>query len=212
MSPADVLRITTALGLASSTGLNTTLPLFLTGLLGRWGLVSLSAPYQNLSSIPALLILFVLVVAEFFADKLPLLATVVHVIQWPAAVGAGIFLAASQLTAVATPREPLALLGPMLFITWVGVGLTIPLLGGLIAALVHGLRLAIRPLVTASTLGFGHALLSLIEDGYAALLALTALLLPAVGAVLLLVLLGSLVLAAGWLLRLRTGVRRLFPR
>jgi hypothetical protein len=202
MSQADWLRTATALGLASSTGLNTTLPLFLTGLLGRWGLVSLTAPYSSLSSTPALLILFLLMVAEFLADKLPFFATVVHVIQWPAAIAAGAFLAASQVAVMTTPNGVLTPLGPVLLITWVRVSLALPLIGGVLAALIHGIRLAVRPLVSAATLGLGHGLLSLAEDSYAALLTLTALLVPVVGATLLLALLGSLLLAVVWLLQL----------
>lgn len=212
MSGADLLRTATALGLASSTGLNTTLPLFLTGLLGRWGLVRLPSPYSGLSSTPVLLILSLVVVAEFLADKLPVLATVVHVIQWPAALGAGAFLAASQVAATPAPRQVLPPLGLVLLTTWVGAGLAITMLGGLIAALVHGTRLAVRPLVTASTLGIGDLPLSLAEDGSAALLALTALLLPLVGAIVLIALLGSMLLAALRLLQVRAGFRRLSPR
>lgn len=211
VSQVDLLRTTTALGLASSTGLNTTLPLLLTGLLGRWGLVPLTAAYSTLSSTPALLILFLLVVAEFLTDKLPVLATVVHILQWPTTLAAGAFLAASQVVSTAAPRPALAPLGPVLLLMLAGAGLALPVAGGLIAALIHGMRLSVRPLVTASTLGVGQLLLSLAEDGYAALLTLTALLLPLVGAVLLLALLGSILLAVVWLLRLWAGLGRIAP-
>ena len=45
-----LLGTTTAFGLAASAGLNTTLPLLIVGLLARFGLLALSAPYDALAS------------------------------------------------------------------------------------------------------------------------------------------------------------------
>jgi hypothetical protein len=106
-SPDDLLRTATALALGASAGLNITLPLFLTGLLDRCAPGTLSAPYSHLSSPPVLVVLIVLIVGEFLAGKLTGVATVLHLIQSPAAIVAGAFLTASGLATLLTPRAML---------------------------------------------------------------------------------------------------------
>ena len=180
----QLLGTATAFGLAASTGLNTTLPLLIVGLLARFDLLDLASPYDALSSTTALGGLVLLSVLEVVGDKVPALDTAVHAVQWPLAAAAGAVLFASQTSAV----------------TWVSPGLAI-LIGLLTAGAVHGARAAVRPLVTASTLGFGNTGVSTAEDTYAVTLAGTAVLAPAVGLVLLLALLGAIAWAGWWVLR-----------
>ena len=185
-----LLGTAAAFGLAASAGLNTTLPLLLVGALARFGLLSLAPPFDALASDVALIGLLCLVAVEFLADKIPGFDSVAQAVQWPLAATAGAILFASQSSVISGVSPGLAIL----------VGL-------LTAGTVHGLRTAFRPVVTASTVGLGNPLVSLMEDAWAGALAITAILAPGLALILLLVLAVVPLLAAGWLVRkgLRMG-------
>jgi hypothetical protein len=204
---APLLSTTTALGLAAASGLNTTLPLVLAGLLARSGHLPLAPPYDALSSTPVLVLLTLLAAGELVGDKTPGLDSVLQALQWPAAGAAGAVLCASQV-ADSAPLPAPALSGPLLTITGVAPGLAL-VVGGLAALAVYSARTLVRPVVTVTTLGLGNSVVSAGEDLYALLLAASAVLLPVLGLVLLLLLGGvvvSIMLAAR---RLRRGLGRL---
>jgi hypothetical protein len=165
MAP-ELLGVASAFGLASAAGLNTTLPLLLVGLLYRFGALSLAAPYDAVGSDVALVGLGLLVALELAADKVPGLDSLVQAIQWPLTLAAGAILFASQQS----------------IITEVSPGLAV-LVGVLTAGGVHALRTALRPAVTASTLGLGNPAVSAVEDilstGLVVVAVLTPLLIPA---------------------------------
>jgi hypothetical protein len=163
-----LLGTATAFGLAASAGLNTTLPLLLVGLLARFGLLTLTAPFDALASDVTLAGLFVLAALEFVGDKIPGADSVVHTLQWPLAGTAGAILFASQTSVISGVSPELAIL----------VGL-------LTAGSIHGVRTATRPAVTVLSAGMGNPVVSAIEDGYAVALAATAVLAPAIGLLLL---------------------------
>ena len=188
---AQLLGAVTAFGLAASTGLNTTLPLLIVGLLARVGAIDLAAPYDALSSYSVMAGLSGLAALEFVGDKVPALDSAVHAVQWPAAAAAGAILFASQSGAV----------------TWVSPELAI-IIGVLTSGGVHSLRMAARPLVTVSTLGMGNTAVSATEDAGAVTLAGTAVLAPVIALVLLVALLALLWLAAVWVLRRAPRRRR----
>jgi hypothetical protein len=150
----QLLGTATAFGLASSVGLNTTLPLLLVGLLTRFGLVELTPPYDALGSFVTLVGLAVLAATEFVADKVPALDTVVQVLQWPAAAVAGAILFASQTSVIRSVSPELAIL-----------------VGVVTSGAVHGARTAARPLITGLTGGLGNPAVSATEDAGAVSLA-----------------------------------------
>lgn len=158
----SLLGIAAAFGLATSAGLNTTLPLLVVGLLARSGLMQLTAPFDALTSDVALAGLGLLAVIELIGDKIPALDTVFHVIQLPLAATAGAILFASQTSTI----------------TWVHPGVAI-LVGVLTAGGVHGVRAALRPLVTAATGGMGNTFVSLAEDAISLTFAAAAAIIPA---------------------------------
>ena len=170
----SLLSIAGAFGLAASAGLNTTLPLLVIGLLARGGLLALGAPFDALGSDVAIVGLGLLALIELVGDKVPVVDSVVHAIQWPLAATAGAILFASQTSSV----------------TWVHPGLAI-VVGVLTAGGVHALRSAVRPAVTTMTLGAGNAVVSLVEDVVAVGLVLLSVLAPLLA---LLALLGLVVL------------------
>ena len=179
-----LLGTAAAFGLAASTGLNTTLPLLIVGLLTRFGLIELNAPYDALGSNVALAGLVVLSAIEFIGDKVPALDSVIHAAQWPLAATAGAILFASQTSVI----------------SWVSPGLAV-IVGLLVAGTVHSARMAFRPAVTASTFGLGNTATSTAEDAFAVTLAGTSVLAPLLGLVLLLALVAVLVLAGSWAVR-----------
>ena len=175
----QLLGITAAFGLAASAGLNTTLPLLIVGLLARFGLLALAAPYDALASDVALGGLALLAVLEFVGDKVSGFDTVVQAVQWPLAAAAGAILFASQ-TSVVTSVSP---------------GLAI-VIGLLTAGSVHAARTVVRPMVTGLTLGLGNPVVSVVEDGLAVALAGASILAPGLALVLRAVALPWLVIAA----------------
>jgi hypothetical protein len=179
-----LLGTASAFGLAASAGLNTTLPLLIVGLLARFGLITLGAPFDALAGDVALVGLAVLAVMEFVGDKIPGADSVVQLLQWPMAAAAGAILFASQTSVV----------------SWVSPQLAI-LVGLLTAGAVHGVRTTLRPLVTTSTVGLLNPVQSFGEDAYAVALAGTAALFPALALLLLLLLVGGAVWAFTWIVR-----------
>jgi hypothetical protein len=63
--------VATAFGLAGAAGLNAWLPVVAAAVLDRAGVVDLAAPFDQLSTTPALVILGVVFVADFVGDKIP---------------------------------------------------------------------------------------------------------------------------------------------
>jgi hypothetical protein len=146
------MEVLTGLGLSGAAGLNAWLPAFAGALLTRWGVVDLGEPFDELSRTPALL-----TAADFVGDKIPAVDHVLHTVG-------GIIAPAS---------------GTVLFAGETDASLAVSLLaGGSVAGAVHGARAAIRPLSTATTLGTGNPVLSLIEDAGSAMLTLLAFVVP----------------------------------
>jgi hypothetical protein len=176
-----LLGTATAFGLAASAGLNTTLPLLIVGLLARFGLLALSAPYDALASDVTVGGLTLLALLEIVGDKVPGVDSVVQAVQWPLAAAAGAILFASQTSVI----------------SWVSPGLAI-LVGLLTAGAVHGARTAARPTVTAFTLGLGNTAVSTLEDALAVALAAASALAPGLGLAMLVALVAVVVVAGTW--------------
>jgi hypothetical protein len=181
-----LLGTASAFGLAAATGLNATLPLLLVGLAARFGLLTLAAPFDALSSDVALVGLGVLAIGEIAADKVPGADSVVQFLQTPLTLAAGAILFASQQSIVQDVSPGLAIL-----------------IGLLTAGGVHALRVVARPIVNAATMGLGGPVASTVEDVSAAMLTMLALIAPVVA----LVALGAVVVVVG-----RMVVRRLAER
>jgi len=162
-----LLGTASAFGLSAAAGLNTSLPLLLVGLAARFGLLSLSSPYDALASDVALIGLAVIAVVEFAADKVPGFDSLAQIIQGPVTLAAGAILFASQQSIVQDVSPGLALL-----------------IGLLTAGGVHGLRLAVRPLVNLGTMGLGGPVISTAEDAGSVTLVVLAILAPILGLIL----------------------------
>jgi hypothetical protein len=188
-----VLEVLTGTGLAASAGLNAYIPLLTMGLLARFTeAISLPTGWQWLSNGWVLAILMVLLAIEVVADKVPVVDSVNDVVQTVVRPTAGgLAFGAGSTSETVTVSDPGAFFGSH---QWVPIAA-----GVVIALVVHGVKAASRPVVNASTAGFGAPVASTAEDISSVVLSVLAILLP----VLVLIGLVLLVLLAVWLIRRR---------
>ncbi len=152
-----------AFGLAASAGLNAYIPLLVIALLARFtDLITLSPPWDTLTHPVIIALLFVLAAIEFFADKVPAVNHLNDVLQTLIRPTAGAIAFAAGSGAIGHVHPVLALAA-----------------GLLVAGSVHAVKsLAVRPAVTATTGGLGHAPVSLAEDIVATVVSLIAVVIP----------------------------------
>jgi len=171
--------VITGLGLAGAAGLNAYVPLLVVGLLERFDVIHLAAPYDQLSSTPVLVVLAVLLAIEFFADKIPGVDSVNDVVQTVVRPAAGALLMAGSL-GIGTTLPP-----------WVGV-----LAGIITAGSIHATKAVARPAINVSTAGLGGPVVSVVEDAVSLVASLLAVLAPLLLVVFVAVLVGLLVVRA----------------
>lgn len=188
-----VLEVLTGSGLAASAGLNAYIPLLLMGLLARYtDLMDLPSGWQWLGNGWVILILAVLLAIEVVADKVPVVDHVNDVVQTVVRPTAG-----GLAFGAGSTSETVTVSNPDTFFSshqWVPV-----VTGVLIALAVHLIKSAARPVINATTAGFGAPVASTAEDATSAVMSVVAILLP----VLVLVFLVGLVALLFWLLRRR---------
>ena len=174
---AGVLNLFQAFGVSAASGLNAYIPLLVIGLLARFtNLIHLNEPYDLLTHPVVLIVLAILAVLDFVADKIPAVDHVLHLaglVIHPVA-GAILFLAANSDTATVSPVLA-AVCG-------------LALAGG-----AHAARATARPVATAATAGVANPLVSFAEDVAALVLSILAVVVPVVAALLVLLLVAALV-------------------
>jgi Domain of unknown function (DUF4126) len=193
-----VLEALTGTGLAASAGLNAYIPLVVMGLLARFtDTINLPHGWNWLSNGWVLAILTVLLAIEVVADKVPIVDHVNDVVQTVVRPTAGgIVFGAGSSSQTATVTDPGTFFGSH---QWVPIAA-----GVLIAFSVHGVKAAARPVINATTAGFGAPVASTAEDVSSIVMSLLAILLP------ILVLLGLVlfVSSAVWVVRRRRQRKR----
>ena len=179
-----MLELLTGTGLALAAGLNAWIPLVVIGALDRFtGLIELPPQWAWLANEWVLLILVVLLIVEFVADKVPGLDSMNDVVQTfvrPTAGGLAFGSGVSATTVAVTDPEA--------FFTsqqWVPIAIGVGL-----ALLVHLAKAMARPVVNAATAGVGAPVASAAEDAGAFALAFAAIIAPV------LVVLGIVLIAA----------------
>jgi len=167
-----VLEALTGIGLATSAGLNAYIPLLMIGLLGRFtGLITLPGGWQWLSNGWVLGILTVLLAIEMVADKIPLVDHVNDVVQTvvrPTAGGLAFGAASSSQTV--TVNNPAQFFSSH---QWVPIAT-----GMVISFIVHGMKASARPVINATTVGFGAPIASTAEDIVSVAMSFAAILFP----------------------------------
>lgn len=194
----DVLEALTGSGLAASAGLNAYIPLLTMGLLARYtDLMQLPAGWQWLGNGWVMAILALLLAVEFVADKVPVVDHVNDVVQtFVRPTAGGLAFGAGSSSETVTVSDPGQFFSSN---QWV------PIAAGVLIALgVHGVKAAARPVINATTAGFGAPVASTAEDATSVVVSLAAILLP----VLVLVFLVGFVLFVPWVLRRRRERKR----
>jgi len=162
MDLAALTALLSAFGLSASAGLNAYIPLLVVALTARFTpLITLNAPYDILTSGWVIGALFVLLVVEVLADKVPgvdHLNDLAGLILRPAA-GAVLFAASTGAVAAIDPR--LAVVA-----------------GLLVAGAAHSAKATARPMVTATTGGLGNPVISTVEDVAALFTSILAVVFP----------------------------------
>ncbi len=158
---AGMESIFAAFGLSASAGLNAYLPLLIVAIGGKLNWITLSKPYDALTSWWAIGVLIVLLIVETVADKVPAVDTVNNIINTIIRPVAGAILFAASANVITD-------ISPVLSI----------ILGLLVAGSVHAAKTISRPVVTATTGGVANPVISVIEDVFAAITSLLAVLLP----------------------------------
>ncbi len=170
--------IFSAFGLSASAGLNAYIPLFTVAVIAHFtNWFKLNPPYDTLGDPWIIILLGVLIIIEFLADKVPAFNHVNDLLQTfirPVA-GAIVFAASAR---VLTDINPVLSLASGLFI----------------AGSVHAVKsLAVRPAVTATTAGAGNVPVSIAEDVFAGITSFLAIVLPVIIACMLVLLTALLI-------------------
>ena len=164
----NVLETLTGIGLATSAGLNAYIPLLMIGLLGRFThLITLPSGWQWLENGWVLAILAVLLAIEMVADKIPIVDHVNDVVQTivrPTAGGLAFGAASSsQTVTVSNPGD------------FFSSHQWLPIAAGiLISFVVHSMKAAARPVINATTVGFGAPVASTAEDVFSVAMSFVA--------------------------------------
>ncbi|WP_433551309.1 DUF4126 domain-containing protein [Micromonospora zamorensis] len=193
-----MFEVLTGTGLAASAGLNAYIPLLILGLLGRYtDLIDLPSGWTWLGNGWVIVILAVLLAVEMVADKVPVVDHINDVVQTVVRPTAGgLAFGAGSSSETVTVSDPGSFFSSH---QWV------PVVTGVLLALgVHLLKSAARPVINATTAGFGAPVASTAEDATSVVVSLVAIILP----VLVLVFLVGLVFFVFWFFRRRSERRR----
>jgi hypothetical protein len=186
MDPLSLTTTTIAsVVLSSSSGLRAYFPLFVLGLAVVAGLVPLENGYGVLTNPLVLGALGVLSILELVADKIPgvdHVSDLIHTVVRPV-MGGVIFANTDNVVSVNS-------------------GLAAAVIGAALAGGVHGAKALSRPVVTASTVGVGNPVVSILEDVAVVALVLLAVIVPVIALILLVLIAVAFALVIRWALRL----------
>lgn len=155
--------IFSAFGLSASAGLNAYIPLLVVALIARFtDVIKLTAPWDTLENGWVIGALTVLLLIEFFADKVPAINHINDAIQTFIRPTAGAIAFAASAGVISDSHPAFSLI-----------------LGLLVAGGVHATKsLAIRPAVTATTGGVGNVPVSILEDVISTIFSILAVIIP----------------------------------
>ena len=183
-----MLAALTGMGLSAAAGFNAYIPFLIVALFAKFtDVIVLPSSYAWMESWWAIGIGTILLLTEVTLDKIPAIDTLNDTIQTVIrpAMGGVIFAATQAAENVES--------GPwMQENAWVGV-----VLGVVVALIVHGGKMAARPVINAATLGAGAPVVSTVEDGASVGLSLIAIFLP----ILIIAMFGLLVWTWLWIRR-----------
>jgi len=150
-----------AVGLGAASGLNAWIPLLALGVAERTGLVTLSAPFNELGSTPVLAVLAVVFVIDLIGDKVPVVDHVLHAVGALVAPASGAVVVMAQENLLTEVHPAVA-----------------AILGLVLGGSIHAGRSALRPVMTAGTGGVGNPVVSIVEDISSVMLTVLAIVVP----------------------------------
>lgn len=167
-----LMGIFTAFGLSASAGLNAYIPLLVVGVIAHYtDWITLSNPWDLLANPWVLIVLGILVIIEMLADKIPAVNHINDAVQTFVRPTAGAIAFAASADVITEVSPVLSLI-----------------CGLLVAGSVHVVKsAAVRPIVTVTTGGAGNVPVSIAEDIFSTLMSILAIVVPVLGAVLLIV-------------------------
>jgi len=193
----DPSQFATAYALSTSVGLRPFLTLALAALAIHFGYLHPAQHFNFLGSDGAAIVLAILAILEFAADKVPVVDNTMHALHFATKPIAAAVIVGSMVPDGTTPD-----------LTTAGL----MALGALNALGVHGGVAALRAGSTATTGGLANPAISLIEDVLAAAGVVVAFLAPVAGAIIAIVLtLISLVCLRAILVAIRNSARPAVP-
>jgi len=189
------MNIGTPFGLAFASGINAYLPLLSFAIAARWlHLYKVNPNFAFITSDWFLVVLVILTIMDFVADKIPVLdhtwdatQTVIRPLMGALVAAAGI---PSSVGTLHLSESSHHLLGTTIAVISTvpaeGVGLLIVLvIGGLLAMMSHTAKATTRLVSTLTTAGLFNIVLSFLEDGLVLLVILLSLFIPVVMLILL---------------------------
>jgi len=169
-----MIDVLSAFGLSSAAGLNAYLPLLIVGLMARYtDLITLSPPWNALENPWVLGVLVVLLAIEMTVDKIPAVDTLNDAIQTVVRPVAGAILFAASSNVISDVNPALAMI-----------------CGLLVAGGVHAAKATARPAITATTAGVANPVVSVAEDVVSAVTAVVSVVVPALAALVVVLLVG----------------------
>ncbi|MFC1878473.1 DUF4126 domain-containing protein [Chloroflexota bacterium] len=158
-----LLGVFSAFGLSASAGLNAYIPLLVVALVARFtDLIKLNPPWDTMTSPWVIGLLIVLILIEFFADKVPAVNHANDLFQTVVRPVAGAILFAASAKVITDIHPVLSIIA-----------------GLLVAGSVHTVKsAAVRPAVTATTGGAGNVPVSILEDIISTGLSILAIVIP----------------------------------
>jgi hypothetical protein len=165
-----IFNIISAFGLSASAGLNAYIPLLVISLLAKFtDLIKLSSPWDAMTSWWVIGVLIFLSLIEIVADKVPAVNHVNDIVQSFIRPTAGAIVFAASASNISHVNIVLALIA-----------------GLIVSGSVHAVKsLAIRPAVTATTGGAANVPVSIAEDATSASVSVLSVIVPIIGACLL---------------------------
>ena len=158
-----LMGILSAFGLSASAGLNAYIPLLVVALLARFTtLIKLNPPWDTLTNGWVIGVLVVLLLIEFFADKVPAVNHANDILQTFVRPASGAIVFAASAGIFGDVHPVIAIIA-----------------GLLVAGGVHAAKsLAVRPAVTATTGGAGNVPVSIMEDVISTILSIMSVVIP----------------------------------
>ena len=182
LTQSEILAI--VVGASFASGVNVYATVATLGMLAHLHVFQLPAALQILNSWPVVIVAALLFTLEFFADKIPLFDLFWNALHTFIRVPIAALLAYGATQNLSPAMQILA-----------------TLLGGVLALVAHGSKLAVRTAVTPSPEPFSNIGLSMGEDALAILLTWLATQHPIISAVIVAVLLLVIILAARFVFR-----------